>query len=142
MIEQDVYNHLKADATLDTLLGATGSDSKIYPETAKQLQQSKSPFIVYSVSPLKTDEVLDGDRIEFKVVDTDINNIKNIEIRLKFLLSIKDDYRVGVNPPTEITSASFYIYDVVISTGTQFPDPDTKRFIRVVIYNFLFKQKA
>lgn len=142
MIEQDVYTHLKGDATLDTLLSASGSDSKIYPETAKIRQQASTPFIVYSTVPLDPDEILDGERIEFSIIDTDINNVKDIELRVKFLLEIKDDYRVGVSPPTEIPSSIFYIYDVNLSGGTQFPDPDTKRFIRVVIYNFLFKKKA
>ncbi len=142
MIEQDVYNHLKADATLDGLLSSSGSDSKIYPETAKQLQQAKTPFITYSVAPLKVDSILDGERIELKIIDTDVSNIKDIELRLKFLLEINDTYRVGLNPPTEISSAVFNIYDGVLSSGTQFPDPDTSRFIRVAIYNFLFKKKA
>lgn len=144
MIEQDVIAHLKADATLDTLLGATGSDSKIYPDTATQMDQLTPPFIAYSVEPVGSffEKLIDEDSFVFRVVTTLYDDGRAILDRLKFLLEINDGLRVGVNPPTSISSATFYIYSGIISGGAELYDTDTRRFIRSVYFNFTYKKKA
>jgi len=144
MIESDVIKHLKNDATLDALLGATASNSKIYPEIGTKIQQKTVPFIVYSVSELGRGwiDLVDADQIQFKVIHTNYTIAGNIRARLKFLLEIQDELRVGVNPPTSIASDKFYIYDGIQSGGPEFKDTPVKRFIRIRIFDFLYRRKA
>lgn len=143
MIEQDIINHLKNDATLDILLGSTAADSKIYPIRATEQQQKNAPFILYSVSPVAVmfSDLLDRDSIELQVIDTDYSHGGQILARLKILLEINDELRKGV-VPTSIASASFFIYSGIRSGGSEFQDPDTLSFVRVVIYEFACKKKV
>ena len=46
MIEQDIITFLKADATLDTLLSSSGSNSKIYPNSVPI--NMTQPYIIYT----------------------------------------------------------------------------------------------
>lgn len=144
MIENDVVAHLNGDTTLDTLLSVTASDTKIYPEVATQLQQKTRPFIVYGVEPIGKDfsDIIDEVRIEFKVIHDNYFAASTILERLKFLLSIKDEIRVGLSPPTSIPSSDYFIYSGIVSGGTEFQEPDTRRFVRVLWVNFTYKKKA
>lgn len=142
MIEQDIINHLKNDATLDTLLLATAADSKIYPNRATQEQQKNAPFMVYSVSPVMTmfSDLLDRDSIELQVIDDSYSHAGQVLDRIKTLLEINDELRKG-SVPTSITSSSFFIYSGKRSGGSEFQDPDTLRWVRIVIYEFAYKKK-
>lgn len=142
MIEQDIINHLKGDATLDTLLLATISDDKMYPIRATQKQQENIPFLVYSVSPVMTmfSDLLDRDSIEIQVVDDSFSHAGQILDRLKTLLEINDELRKG-SVPISITSTSFFIYSGRRAGGSEFQDPDTLKWVRIVIYEFAYKKK-
>lgn len=142
MIEQDVIDHLKGDATLDTLLLATASDDKMYPIRATQKQQANIPFIVYSVSPVMTmfSDLLDRDSIEIQVIDDSFSHAGQILDRIKTLLEINDELRIG-SVPTAISSTTFYIYSGKRSGGSEFQDPDTLQWVRIVIYEFAYKKK-
>lgn len=142
MIEQDIINHLKNDATLDILLLATATDNKMYPIRATQEQQENPPFIIYSVSPVGVifSDLLDRDSIEFQIVDDSYSHAGQILDRLKALLEINDELRKGT-VPTSIASSSFFIYSGIRSGGSEFQDPDTLNWVRIVIYEFAYKKK-
>ncbi len=140
MIEQDVIDHLKADTTLDGLLSSSASDSKIYPVRASQQQQENVPCIVYSVTGIDTDEIIDEDIIDFKIIDDDYAHAKQIQDRLLWLLNISDDLRIGA-VSTSISSSTYYIYYGKRTGGAEFQDPDTLRYVKVETYNFKFKRK-
>jgi len=142
MIEQDIINHLKNDATLDALLSVTTTYEKFYPNRATQKQQEKPPFIVYSVSPVMTmfSDLLDRDSIERQVINDSYSHAGQILDRLKTLLEVNDELRRG-SVPTSIASTSFYIYSGKRSGGSEFQDPDTLKWVRIVIYEFAYKKK-
>jgi len=142
LIEQDVIDHLKGDAALDTLLLATTSDDKMYPIRATQKQQENVPYIVYSVSPVMTmfSDLLDRDSIEIQVIDDSYSHAGQVLDRIKTLLEINDELRIG-GVPTSISSTSFFIYSGKRSGGSEFQDPDTLQWVRIVIYEFAYKKK-
>lgn len=142
MIEQDIISHLKNDATLDTLLLVTATYEKLYPIRATQKQQEYAPYIVYSVSPVSVmfSDLLDRDNIEFQIVDDSYSHAGQILDRLKTLLEINDELRKGV-VPTSIASTSFYIYSGIRAGGSEFQDPDTLKWVRIVIFEFAYKKK-
>jgi hypothetical protein len=89
MIEANVYRYLIADSTLYTLLGASGSDSKIYLEVP--LKEPTAPYILYSSEWGTLDsEVLSEDRVHLSVASDDPAEAKNIRARLLTLLDKQD----------------------------------------------------
>jgi len=143
MIEQDIINHLKNDAILDTLLLVTATYEKLYPIRATQKQQENPPYIIYSVSPVAVmfSDLLDRDSIELQVVDDSYSHAGQILDRLKTLLEINDELRKGT-VPTSIASTSFFVYSGIRSGGSEFQDPDTLKWVRVVMYEFAYKKKV
>jgi len=153
MIEQDIINHLKADwgilpggiTSLGSLLESSVAipSEKFYPIRATQEQQKNVPFILYSVSPVMTmfSDLLDRDSIEIQVIDDSYSHAGQILDRLKTLLEINDELRKGT-VPTAISSASFFIYSGIRSGGSEFQDPDTLNWVRIVIYEFAYKKKV
>lgn len=156
MIEQDVINHLKADwgilpggvISLGQLLegSAAAPSERIYPIRATQEQQKDAPYIVYSVSPVMTmfSDLLDRDSIEIQVIDDSYSHAGQILDRIKTLLEINDELRIGgvSTAPIAISSSTFYIYSGIRSGGSEFQDPDTLRWTRIVIYEFAYKKKV
>ncbi len=140
MIEQDVINHLKNDTILDGLLSSSATDSKIYPIRADKMQQKNTPFIIYSVSSSGMDEILDEDSIEFKIVNDDYSHSGQIVNRLKILLEINNELRIG-SVPISISSNTYYIYSGERTSGVEYQEPDLERYVKVEIYKFRYIKK-
>ena len=134
MIELDVVAYLKEDPTLDGLLGATGSDPKIYPIQVPL--KAVMPYIIYTISAEGTyEENLNEITISFNCADTNYIVAKNIIARLDALLDRQSDIR------TLISSESYYIYWCKKTGGSTFVDPEGKQkdlFHRVSIYDFKY----
>lgn len=140
MIELDVIAHLKASADLDTLLGSSATNSKIFPIQAPQ--GTAIPFVVYEVStaPYVADIALDEDTIQFNIFDDDYLDCRLIAEQIKKLLGISDSLRVGVS--TSISSATYYIYNGIDAGSSEFKDTDTDLFVRVISFSFKYKRKV
>ena len=138
MIELDVVAHLKADATLDALLNSSATDSKIYPIQAGQ--NTNIPFIVYEVSSRATGfEIIEEDTIQFNVFSDNYITCGNIIDQLKKLLYISDELRVGGSQ--SIASDIYYIYSGVVNGSSEFRDPDTNFFCKIISFSFQYKRK-
>lgn len=134
MIELDVVSYLIADSELDTLLGATGADSKIY--AIQKPLKSSMPYIIYN-NPAEGSVVenLEDVTISFNCVDTNYIIVRNIMVRLDELLNKESDIT------TLISSSSYYIYWCKRTGGSTFVDPESKQkdlFHRVSVYDFKY----
>ena len=90
----DVIQFLKSDSILDTLLGVTGSNPRIYPLVAPQNQEY--PFIVYSiVSEGTAEEILLEFSMQFSIYDDEYDKVQDIEQRLKYLLDLQDNINIS-----------------------------------------------
>lgn len=137
MLEYDVYDYLDADTTLGTLLGASASDSKIYPIRAPQ--GKAYPFIVYDVTSYGDDEEWKHkERITFKIVGDKYGDIRDIRDRIRTLLDLQDSIR------GQITSTNYRIVWSKLVTGQDLEDivtdPDTEEPARIIaqVYEFSF----
>lgn len=99
MIEFDVRTYLLTDGTLT---GYLNSATGIYPDIAPQ--DETEPYIVYSVDNGDQDEILEEDRITFKITSSNRVTTDNIVKRLKTLLNRQDDIQ------GDFTSSYAYIY--------------------------------
>ena len=101
MILKDIYNYLTGDETLNLLLSATQTDSKIYPNFARI--SSRLPYLVYrSTNPGgTTDEVLSSEQITITITAEDYLQITQITYLLTELLDLTDN---------EIPSQNYKIY--------------------------------
>ena len=135
MIELDVIAYLKSDATLDTLLGSTAIDSKIYPLQAPQ--RASVPYIVYNTPA-------DGSIIEninelsmsFDCISDDYIEAKDIKDRLVTLLDRENAIR------DLIPSANYWFYWCKKVGGSSFKEPELNYFHRVAIFDFLWNELA
>jgi len=136
MIELDVVAYLIADSTLDTLLGAIGTDSKIYPIQAPQARTM--PYIMYTISSEGSfEENLNEETISFNCISDNYIEVMNIVNRLDALLDHQSDIR------TLISSESYYIYWSKKVGGSTFIDPESKQkdfYHRVSIYDFKYNR--
>lgn len=127
----DVISYLKSDATLDTLLGATGSDSKIYPNQAKDT--ATVPYIIYR---LTGDGTLEENLLEltatFECVATTYISVRNIRDQLLVLLDRQDTIK------NVVTSASYYIYWSKNVTGEDVKEPVQDHFHKLLTFNFKY----
>jgi len=140
MIEQDVIDYLKTDATLDTLLSVTASTDKFYPELA--MQGVTKPYIIYSNSSGVLDEVLDEDEIELRIVSAQKSDSQAIRDRIKTLLDVQDEIQTTT---LATDSTDFWIYyskltfQDSLSDATDLDDID---FIEVMVFSIKYKRKA
>ena len=132
MILQDIYDHLQSDSGLATLLGATGSDSKIYPQIAKET--ADAPFIVYrSANPGGTkDEVLSEELITLVITANDFEKIVSITQAITDLLDLKET--------AEISSTLYEIYYSKKIGGSDFSD-ELHNFNRSLTFLVKFKKQ-
>jgi PKD repeat protein len=132
-IEFDIYKYLKADTTLDTLLGSTATQEKIFP--IRSNQGITNPCIVYTFDGEGgVDEILDSGTLTLRII-TNQNDYKKacqIRDRLGILLDKQDSI--------SITSSDFYIYWCKKNGGSEYDDPDTKELIKVVNYDLKFQK--
>lgn len=93
MIIQDIVNILKADVALKTLLGASQTDTHIYPFTTS----IRNNCILYKLTPYIDEDIKRTYRLEIQVVSNDIENLYAIETRVtSLLLTIGDKPNIGM----------------------------------------------
>jgi hypothetical protein len=136
MIEKIVIDYLEGDSTLTTLLGATASDTKIYP---LQVQQGRStPYIVYNTSSDGTpEENLLELTMDFRCVDENYNTSKNIRDRLSILLDQQDAIQ------RLIVSSDYYVYwakKIGEKSFTETVEPNLNFIHRVVTVDFKYRR--
>ena len=137
MIENDVVTYLTADATLDGYLGSSATDTKIYPEYA--VPKKARPYMTFSIGQGIVDEVIDEERITFKVYCTTKTSATNILNRLKTLLDLQDSVN-GV-----VTSSDYYIYHSRLTFYETLPDNTdvgNPKFVAVATFNIKFLKKT
>lgn len=135
MIELDLISYLKSDATLDGLLGSTGSDSKIYPSQVPH--GAEVPYIILNTQAIGTfDENLKEVSFAFNCVSDSIATAKSIRDRLITLLDKQD----GIQG--DITSATYRLYYSKNVGGDNFVDPELGYYHHVVIFDFKFQKVA
>lgn len=140
MIEQDILTILKADSTLDTLLGSSANDSKIYPLTMVQAGESDTkgrtvPYVVYANSIGSPDEIIDEDAMEFTIVDDSMLVVQNIRNRMKTLLDKQD----GIQP---VVSSDYWIYYSKLVNGSDGYNLELKYYYTTMVFAIKYKKKS
>ena len=131
MFEADLINYLEADGTLDTLLGSSGTDSKIYP--IQKPHTVTHPCILLSVSNSGSrEENLREISFTFDSVATTYLEAKNISDKIVALLDLQDAIN-GTN-----TTTNFIIYWAKHTAGNTFVDSDESLFHNVVTIEFKY----
>ena len=136
MIEYDLITYIEADATLDTLLGSTGSDTKIYP--SKPPTGVTSPYILYFWGVGDQEEMLDEDRIQLTDRASKQLAATNIRDRLKILLD-KQDRIQDVTFAT--ASTTYHIYYCRFTGGDGFWEPEMEVWNSVLFFNIKYRKK-
>lgn len=131
MIETDIVNYIKADATLQTLIGYTAGDTKIYPEYAPH--NKTYPCILYSVTSESTSEenMLEV-QIQFDCIAESYLAATNIKNRVLELLDWQDKIR------SLITGIDHIIYWAKKIADGEFLEPDLKVIHKVVDIRFKY----
>lgn len=133
----DLHAYLAADLTLRTLLGASASCAKIYPEIAPD--DAPVPYIIYGpVKEGSVDEIMDNMTVQLSVfVDQHAQALANSVInRLKYLLD-RQDLIQG-----QIPSASYTIYWAKHVGGDSGFIERTRTYMRAAMVAFKFKLLA
>lgn len=86
-----IYNLLKADAALKSLLGATSSDTKIYPYST----DITGGAIVYILSPVSDEDALRTDKLEIRVISNDLGKAHTIDNRVRAIMKTIGDTSNG-----------------------------------------------
>ena len=90
MVTQDFYNLLISDEELNTLLGSTITDSKIYP--MQMPLDSTLPVIIYrTVDEGTIDENINEAIIHFDCISDNCTTAMAIQDRVRILLDVQDD---------------------------------------------------
>ena len=135
MIELDVIAYLDADAQLTALLGASASDSKIYP--IQKPLSSSIPYIVYNIASEGTNEEnLLEMIISFECVDDVYKDLINISDRLYELLDIQDDAQ------NKIDSSDYYIYWCKVTSGRETKDTEIYNFHKTLDVSIKYHRKS
>ena len=135
MIELDVIAYLKADATLDGLLGSSAVDSKIYPIQVPQ--GTALPYIVYNTpNDGSIVENIEELSMSFDCISNNYIEAKNIKDRLVTLLDRENAIR------DLISSLSYWIYWCKKVGGASFKEPNLNYFHRVATFDFLWNELA
>ncbi len=132
MIELDVVNYLTNDTTLYALLGASGSDAKIYP-VQLPLKKVSEPYIIYTTNALGgLEENFLEVSMSFNCMDSSYLVAKNIRDRLHFLLDRQDAIQ------SLITSTDYKIYWAKEIGGSIFKETGLDLFHFAAIYDFKY----
>ncbi len=135
MIEHLIINYLKSDATLDTLLGVTGTDTKIYP--AQMPHGTNIPFITHEVSKDgSSEENMRELSMTFDCIDDDYIIAGTIRDRVTKLLDRQDDIQ-GL-----IVDANYFVYWAKKVGGNDSKDSDLDLFSKKIVFDFKYMPKA
>ena len=132
MIEKDVVDYLTNDTTLDTLLGASGSDSKFYP-VQLPLKKVSEPYIIFTTNAMGglLENFLEVS-MSFNCMDTNYLTAKAIRDRLLFLLDRQDTIQ------SLITSTKYYIYWCKHVGGSLFKETGLDFYNFASIFDFKY----
>jgi hypothetical protein len=111
MIIEDILSILKADIALKALLGATATDTKIYPYSTKKQANS----IVYILSPVFDADAKRIDKLEIHIICTDLANAYAIDSRVRTILKTIGDTPNGSLLNVEVNGGGS-LEDTVSST--------------------------
>lgn len=104
MIAETVVTFLATDNTLRTLLGATDTNNKYYPEIPQK--QPTLPYVTFTwTAGAMVDEHVDEDRIQFIIHGSTAKNAMQIANRIKVLLDKKD----GIQDNLHDSDSNYYI---------------------------------
>ena len=132
MIEKDVVDYLTNDSALDTLLGASGSDSKMYP-VQLPLNKVSEPYIIFTTNAMGGfEENLLEVSMSFNCMDSNYLVAKSIRDRIHLLLDRQDQIQ------KLITSTDYYIYWCKQTGGQVFKEVGLDLFHFVSIYDFKY----
>jgi len=135
MIELDVISYLKNDDTLKSLLGATVSDSKIYPSQAPH--GATDPYIIISTNAIgSSEENIKEISLAFNCIDDSISTSKSVRDRVLFLLDQQDSIQ------SLITSTSYRVLWAKNVGGSCFNDPELGFYHHVAIFDFKYIELA
>ncbi len=131
MISLEIVDYLNDDSTLTALLGASGSDTKIYP--VQTPQDATQPYVVFNVPSIGgLEENIHEASISFDSVADDYITAENIRDRISTLLDVQD--KIGVN----ITNTDYkYLWSKRIG-GAEFKEPKLRLYHRASIYDFKY----
>jgi hypothetical protein len=130
----DVLTYLKADTALDALLGASGSNSKIYPNQAPQ--QTALPYITYDIDGDGTfEENLSEVTVSFDCVSDEYLVVRALRDRLVTLLDKQDKIRDFV------TSTGYYFYWCKNRNGEDLKEPKQDYFHKQLVFDFKYAKK-
>lgn len=130
----DILAYLKADSTLDGLLGASASNSKIYPN--QKPHSAVEPYIIYRLERDGTTEenLLEASLI-IECVSTEYLTTKALRDQIVLLLDLQDKIR------TAIPSTSHYFYWCKNVDGDDVKEPVQDYFHKTVVFNLKYAQK-
>lgn len=126
----DIYGYLAADATLKTLLGATSTDSRIYPDDAPE--NKRAPYIVYHVSrDGEADEMMKKASLRILIFSSTALLARNLGDRIIDMLDVQDDIQ-GMVP----SSTWRYLYSKH-TDGNSAYNSDTELYAKELVFNIM-----
>jgi len=136
MIDTYVLDYLNADSSLQTLLVASGSNTRIYPIQSPH-NFYLDPLITYSVVSQGTlEENLKEISIQFNCIADTYLKAKQIKDRLLYLLDREDLIQ------SLIIGTPYIFYWCKHVGGSSFKDPDVDLFHNVLIFDFKYNEGA
>ena len=137
-IEDVFFKYLSADTVLSGLLGASGSDPKIYPIIAQE--GASAPHIVYiRMGEGSLDEILDNLRIAIKITvgSYGFDTASSIRDRVKALLDLQSN-----TMPIQAFSTDYYIDWCKQNGGMDEVDNETKEVIKILNFDVIFRKNS
>ena len=123
----EVLGILKADAVLTSLLGTTLDDSHIYPyRTSKDRANN---VIVYTFSPVSDEDAKRVDRLEIRIISSELDKAKAIDSRVRQLLKTIGDTANGI------------MLNVVLNGGGSLEDTATSLYHIISYYYVTYRSE-
>ena len=133
MIEQDVINYLENDSILYGLLGASGTNNKMYPVQIPH--DSEDPYILYNlISDGSIEENFLESSISFNCISSDYIIAGNIRDRITKLLDRQDGIKKLID-----SNDYKYAWSKKVG-GSEFNDVELKIFNKVMIFDFKYTE--
>lgn len=138
MIEFDLRTYLLTDATLKALIGWGATNPKIYGSQAPAKVATPYLLIDWSLGDA-SDELLDEDRIQITIEDTDREHASTIRDRIKYLLSRQD----GIQQTTmNAGSVDHFVYTCKMTGGSESVDTEAQEVTLFLFFNVKIKNRT
>lgn len=119
-----IIDYIKYDSKLISLLGITKDNPKIYP--LEHSNNEDVPFLVYSISPIISEEVITQYRAEFRIISDDVNEIESITNAMMNLMHFRRKSGFISNDKT--------IYVSSFNGGGLLKNPETGNFEQYLVF--------